>query len=182
MFHFSASAALLTTSAAARPVAARTDLSLGVMVFLRSDEVSLCELKQDRSEVAFGQVPYEAIGAGRDDRGAGRLQAGVHELADGRTIRAVDQHVPVAGAGVWLVGIVEVLRQLLVALDEMQGDDPGQHGGIEELAQLSTQSVLALRTRAQAHDAQRCTAALAAAFDDAADDPTKIPEARDVLL
>src|SRR3954447_25146266 len=134
------------------------------------------------SEVALGEIPHEPVEAGRDDRGAGHREAGLHDLPNRLELAAIDQHVPVAGTGVRLVGLVEVPRQLRVALDKVQRNDAVEHARIEKRGETRPQRVIARRARAETDDPENGAAALAPARRDAADHPAEIPEARYVLL
>src|SRR5215204_3183521 len=158
------------------------DLDHGIGESPRAHGYVIARVERALSEVALGEIPHEPVEAGRDDRGAGRREAGLHGLPNRLKLAAIDQHVPIAGAGVRLVGLVEVPRQLRVALDKVQRNDAVEHTRIEKRGETRPQRVIARRARAEADDPENGAAAPAPARGDAANHPAEIPEARYVLL
>src|SRR6202795_3702888 len=108
-------------------------------------------LDSGRLDVALGQVPHQMVTpdryrySARESCGAGEMR-GVHRR-DRVHIRAVDQHEPVARAGIGNPVFRERLRQHRIALDQMHRDDSVELSRIQLLPQCAPHLVFASRGR-----------------------------------
>src|SRR5436190_6564597 len=129
---------------------------------IAKSELSCIDLGQ--SNVTPRQVQHQIIAAYRYPYS--RLKSGTGEAScdscrDRAQMRPVDQHEPVARAGIGSRGIVrERFGKRRIALDQMHRDDAVELLGIEFLPQCGSQSVLASGGWTKAYDAERRAAAL----------------------